>query len=414
MSESSASETAILLPTASVDIFIRDEKTIESARLLSEDWRYARVNVSVQEGDVETAIQSYQSTSSPDLIIIETETTDESFADRLEELSSYCGENTSAIVIGPTNDVDLYRKLVSMGVSDYLVRPVPIETLSEVVAKSLLEQLGTSGSKLITFIGSKGGVGTSSLTQLLAWGLSENCAQKTCLLDAAGGWSTMGVGMGFEPTTTLHEGVRAASNQDQDSLKRMLHKVSERLTVLASGAEQMLEASVHAQQYEELLDMLLASYPIVLADLSAASSSLKRTVINRAHEIIIVATPTLAALRAARSLMKEVKELRGGTEEGIDFVVNMQGLSSNKEISKKDIEAALEHKLSATIPFDPKLFVGSESAGKNIYDEKEGKDLLNLILPIVKNIVSVSSQENKGDTEGQGILGGVLKKISSK
>ena len=92
----------------------------------------------------------------------------------------------------------------------------------------------------------------------------------------------------------------------------------------------------------------------------------------------------------------------------------MQGLASNKEISKKDIEAALENKLSAIVPFDSKLFVGTESMGKKVYDEKEGKDLLNYILPIVSNVVSISQQSEKSEGDEKGILGGVIKKLSSK
>ena len=136
----------------------------------------------VVEGDVETAIQSYTEADSPNLVIIETDTTDESFTERLGELSAHCNEGTNAFIIGPTNDVNLYRSLTSMGVSDYLVRPVPLETLSEVVAKALIDKLGTSGSRLIGVIGAKGGVGTSSLTQGLAWGISEKLKKNIRLL----------------------------------------------------------------------------------------------------------------------------------------------------------------------------------------------------------------------------------------
>jgi len=191
-------------------------------------------------------------------------------------------------------------------------RPVPLKTLSEIVAGNLIEKLGTKGSRLIAVIGAKGGVGTSSLTQGLSWGISENLKQKTFLMDAAGGWSSLSVGMGFEPSTTLYEAVRAASNKDEDTLERMFYKANEYLTVLSAGADPMLEASVHAQQYEDLIDLMMVKYPVVMVDLSGAIPSLKRTVINRAHELVIVTTPTLPALRSARSLMQEVKLLKNG------------------------------------------------------------------------------------------------------
>tara|TARA_B100000508_G_scaffold104457_1_gene82764 strand:- start:805 stop:2046 length:1242 start_codon:yes stop_codon:yes gene_type:complete len=411
-----STETSILLPESGVDLFIKDKETMEAARALSDDWRFARVSVSVEEGNVETAIQSYQETKSPSLVIIETDVTDESFVAKLETLASQCAEGTHAIVIGPVNDINLYRHLTSIGISDYLVKPVPKETLSEVIANSLIENLGASGSRLIVTIGAKGGVGTSSLTQALAYGLSENADKKTFLMDAAGGWSSLSVNMGFDPVTTLQEAVSAASTQDWDVLGRMIHKTNDKLSVLASGAESMLEPSVHAQQYEELLDMVMGSYPVVIADLSNSIPSLKKIVLERAHQVFIVTTPSLSSLRAARTLIQEVKTLHGGDAAKIELVVNMEGALSSKEISKKDIEASLEFKPSAIVSFDPKLFFTSENEGKKISSDKEGKDVINTLLSLTKSVVSGASvSSNQGTDEGvMGSINNFLNKITAK
>lgn len=397
-----STETNTLLPAARVDIFIKDKQTLEAARAISDDWRFARVNVNVEEGDVETAILSYQEASSPTLVIIESETTGDNFVSRLGELSSHCSEETNAIVIGPVNDVTLYRNLTSMGVRDYLVKPVPLETLTEVIANSLIEKLGTSGSRLIGVVGAKGGVGTSSLTQALAYGLSENLDQKTFLMDAAGGWSTLSVGMGFELSTTLDEAVRAAENQDEDTLNRMFYKANDRLTVLASGSDSMLEKSVTADQYEHLIDLLMQSYPVVLIDLSAAIPSLKRAVLNKAHKVIVVSTATLPSLRAARTLMQELKLIHGGDISHIDLVTNMVGIMPSKEVPKKDIAAALGHEPSVIIPYDPPLFIGSENEGKRINASKSGKEVTHKLLPIVRKMLNLpeeiqGSQKNSND-----------------
>lgn len=395
------SETKILLPTASVDLFLKDKETLVAARALSDDWRFARVDVSVEEGDVETAILSYQEAKSPNLIIIETDSTDESFIDRLEELAAYCEEDTNAIVIGPVNDVNLYRSLTSMGVSDYLVRPVPLETLSEIIASGLIEKLGTSGSRLITVLGAKGGVGGSSITQGIACGLSEKLNHKTFLMDAAGGWSSLGVGMSFEPTATMHEAVKAAANKDVDSFNRMLHKANDKLTVLATGADPMLEVSVHAQQYEDLIDFVMQTYPVVLVDLSDAIPSLKRTVLNKAHEIILVTTPTLPSLRSARTLMNEIKNLHGGEDDHIDLCVNMSGMTPGKEVPVKDIELAMDKKPDVIIPFDAKLFVGSENEGRRLTQDKTGVSVVDNLLPITQRVLGntpiVSDKEDGAD-----------------
>lgn len=381
-------ETNILLPSATIDIFVKDEETLNAARALQNDWRFARVKINAQEGDVETAIHTYSEGKSPTLVMVETAVTDESFTEKLGVLSGNCSEGTNAVVIGPVNDVNLYRSLTSMGVSDYLVKPVPVQTLSDIIAKTLIQNLGTAGSRLISVIGAKGGVGTSAITQAIAWGLAETLNQKTFLMDAASGWSSLSVGMGFEPLTTLHEAVKANESGDSDSLHRMVHKAHDKLSVLASGSDTMLETSIQAVEYEELINEMMKSHPVVLVDLSGAIPSLKRTVLNKSHEVIMVTTPTLGALRMARTLLQEIKLLHDGDLSSVDMIVNMIGVASGKEVPAKDIETALDHKPSLTLPFDSKLFVGSENEGKKLSSMTAGAEIVTKLLPIANKVLA--------------------------
>jgi len=171
MSETEQDVTDILLPGAKIDVFTDDPETLETAQTMKNDWRFARVDVQAHKGDVSQAIETYKQKPSPDLMILQTEDIDESFTKKLAELSGYCDEGTAAVIIGPVNDVNLYRDLIDMGISDYLVRPVETERLAEVVARTLVDRLGVSSSRLIAFLGAKGGVGTSTLAQLSAWGV---------------------------------------------------------------------------------------------------------------------------------------------------------------------------------------------------------------------------------------------------
>src|SRR5689334_17886303 len=123
MSEATSQGTSILLPAAGVAVYSKDQETLAAARNLAHDWRFARINLVVEEGDVHAATAAYKELQSPDLIIIQTDHIDDAFAGQLEALAASCDEGTAAIVIGPVNDVYLYRKLIEMGVSDYLVRP---------------------------------------------------------------------------------------------------------------------------------------------------------------------------------------------------------------------------------------------------------------------------------------------------
>jgi pilus assembly protein CpaE len=416
MSEGVSQATSILLPASSIAVYSKDSATLEAARNLENDWRFARVEIYTEEGHVQTAIENYQEAHSPDLILIQTDTIDSGFTDKLGELASFCEEGTSAIVIGPDNDVNLYRRLIDMGVSDYLVRPINSAMLGEVVAKSLIEKVGATGSRLIAFLGAKGGVGASILAEATACGAADILGQKTLLLDTAGGWSTFSVGMGFEPATTMAQAVRAAQAGDQDGLKRMLHKVSDKLSVLATGSESMLDKPVDPEQLEHLIDVLMVEYPVVIADLSQSAEQLQRAMVARANQIMLVSAPTLPSLRLARTLMHEVKSVRGGQNEGIELIINMQGMSAGSEVSNTDIEAAMECKPSAFLPFDPKMFLANENESRKLTDDKNARALIEkTLMPIISKVLDLDTKVDKGAEKAKGgILDGFLGKLKAK
>ena len=406
-------ETSILLPAATVDFFLKDKETIAAAQSLQNDWRFARVKIRVQEGTVETAAKLYAGTPSPEIVLVETDTTEDSFIARLGELSGHCEEHTSAVVIGPENDVNLYRRLTSMGVSDYLVVPVPEETLGDVIAQTLIEKLGAAGSRLIAVVGAKGGVGCSALAQALAYGSSESLEQKTLLLDAAGAWSSLGVGMGFEPVASTAEAIKAVTTRDQDSQRRMLYTVNDKLSVLATGTEPMLDVAASIGQFEEILNVTMNNYPVLIADLSGAGPNLKKTLLTRAHEIIVVSTPTLSSLRASRALIQEIKKLHGGQAQNIDLVINMAGMAPGKEVPKADIKAALDVEPEVVVPYDSKLFVGAENEGRKISSEKAGQDIIAKLLPLIQKVVSGTSVA-ANDSGDAGLIGGLLGRLKKK
>jgi len=415
MSEAEYQATDILLPDARVFIFSNDKETLGAGGDMVNDWRFARVDVETREGDVSTAIETFKEQSSPDLLIIQTDDIDDAFIAGLGELSSYCEEGTSAIVIGPVNDVYLYRRLIEMGVSDYLVRPIKSEVLREVIAKALIDNLGVSDSRLISFIGAKGGIGTSTLTHIAAWNAAKTLGQKTLLMDASGGWSSLSVGGGFDPAATLHEVSAAVESGNDDALARMFHESSDKLKVLSSGADAMLDAGVSAAQYEAILDNLMVKSPLVFVDLSAAKSSLKKAVIARSHHSVVVTSPSVTSLRFCRSLIKELKDVRGGQSDDISIVINMQGMSKAYEVDRAAIAEALEVQPSLVLDYIPTLFMKYESDVEKIFSDKDGENLSKVFLPILKKVIAVdAAQEEETKEGGSGFFGGFLSKMGSK
>ncbi|HRK98082.1 MAG TPA: type II secretion protein ATPase [Alphaproteobacteria bacterium] len=408
--------THVLLPVARVSLFVRDQDIRDLAESLKSDWRFARVTFDIRDGDVDTAIDTYRQAVSPNLVIVETEEIGDSFTGRLEVLANSCAENTAAVVVGPVNDVYLYRRLIDMGVSDYLVRPVDRDVLIELIAKILIEKLGAPGSRMVAFVGAKGGVGTSMVAQTSALVSSHDLEQKTVIMDAAGGGSYLSVAMGTEAVTTLHEASRVSGSSDQDSFRRMIVKVGDNLSILATGAESVLDVPVSADQFELILNKLMVTFPLVVVDLSQAPKSLVAVTMERAHDVVVVSTPTLPSLRSARSLFQEIKALRGGDEKGLHLVLNQKGQSQGFEVSDQDIETALKIHPDMVINFQPKIFSAAESSGKTLFEVAGSKEVAAQFKSFLIKNMRFSSEEisEKPSDGGSKMLSGFLGKFKSK
>lgn len=412
--ETRGANSSVLLPAARVGLYVLDAELREAARSLADDWRFARVTFDIHDGDVEDAITAYTGVESPELLLVETKTIEEGFTERLEVLANHCSDHTSAVVVGPVNDVYLYRKLINMGVSDYLTRPIRKEVLAEVIAKGLIEKLGTSDSRLIAFVGSKGGTGTSTLAQATAWAVTTRLDQKAIILDAAGGQSYLSVAMGTEPVTTLAEAARAAGSTDQDSFKRMIITLSDKLSVLASGADSLLDDAVSPDAFEHIITKLMVTYPIVIVDLSGATALVKRMVMHKAHEVVIVSTPTLPSLRSARSLMHEIKDVRGGSDKEIELVVNMKDMAPNLEVAISDITTALGRKPVLTVPFLPKLFATAETHNRKLGEIAGAEDIVTALVTLARKVIHAEDTPPVSGSADKSLLGGLLGKLKAK
>ncbi|MBI1216357.1 MAG: AAA family ATPase [Alphaproteobacteria bacterium] len=402
--------TAALLPTSRVDFYVLDDGTEATARKLSDDWRFARVDVQITRAGIDHAINTYGQYASPELIIIETDDISDAFIEKLGGLAGVCAQGTDAVIIGPMNDVHLYRSLVGMGVRDYLVRPVGEKDLLHIIARVLVDKRGTAGARLVAVVGSKGGVGTTSVAQALASIMAEQLKQKTLLMDAAGSSGSLGIAFGAEPATNFAEAVRIGSEGTEDDMKRIIQPATEQLSLLVCGGEAMLSDRPDPDGVEALVTRIMQKYPVVVMDLSGSSVPIQKRILALAGHVVVVSTAQLPALRNCRTLLNELRHMRNGTE-GTELVINMQGVAGSDEVPLRELKNALDREHSAVIAHLPKIFAGSEAAGKGALSIKGGDDVFKQLADIASRACGATAKEEGGDDGKSGGPFAFLKNI---
>src|SRR5918998_6967883 len=137
------------------------------------DRRMARAHVKVHTGGIGAASEFYRTAPTPNLILVESRLPVDDLIAALDSLAEVCDAGTKVMAIGHSNDVRLYRELLKRGVSEYLVAPVEvmsiITSISSIYRESGTEKLG----QVYSFIGAKGGAGSSTIAHNVAWTMAR-------------------------------------------------------------------------------------------------------------------------------------------------------------------------------------------------------------------------------------------------
>ncbi|MDR0252854.1 MAG: CtpF protein, partial [Brucellaceae bacterium] len=117
------------LPRLNIDAFCETEAGLSVLQACAQDRRLTRTRWQILSGGIQTALEAYQSTSTPHLIILESAAGPDQLLQDIMQLADVCDSGTRVLIIGRSNEVRLYRELIRNGVSDYLVAPA---SLSEI------------------------------------------------------------------------------------------------------------------------------------------------------------------------------------------------------------------------------------------------------------------------------------------
>lgn len=365
-----------------------DDVTRETARTVATQlgWR----NPEVIEGGVEALSPLITDPNSPMFLLADISDSADPIA-ALDELAAQCGRETRLVAIGLKNDVPLYRKLIGMGVSDYLVKPVPAPVLAEAIIAAThhapVEPARQKTARLVAMIGSRGGVGVTSLAVSTAWLMSQQ--KKIVLLDLDLHFGSVALNLDLEPGWGLQDILANPDRIDSLLIGGAMTHASERLKIL--GAENSLDDPIEpgVQGLAALLGDLANSSDCILVDTPRSLNELARHVLGAADVIAIVTDLSLPAMRDTRRLMALAKGQREDVR--VMVIANRVGGVAG-EISRADFERGMGGKIDVVVPFDAKAAVAAAERGKALVEVSRNPALQAAIKAITAAIMGQVSQ----------------------
>jgi pilus assembly protein CpaE len=358
-------------PRVSVQAFCETVETAAAIQGASEDRRMAKAHMRIQMGGLTAAIEAYQSSPTPNVIILESDERGEEILDGLDQLANYCDAGTRVVVVGRMNDVILYRELVRRGVSDYLISPIDTLQVVRAVCGLFSAPDAKPVGRIVAVVGAKGGVGASTVAHNIAFSLARDQKLDAVVTDLDLAFGTAGLDFNQDPPQGIAEAVFSPDRIDTAFVDRLLAKCTDHLSLLAAPATLDRVYDFGADAFDSIFDSLRATVPCVVLDVPHQWTGWSKQTLIGADEILIVAAPDLANLRNAKNIYDLLKAARPN-DHLPRYCLNQVGVPKRPEIKAADFAKALEDDPVATIPFEPQLFGAAANNGQMIAEISAG------------------------------------------
>jgi pilus assembly protein CpaE len=352
-------------PRVSVQAFCETVDTAAAIQAAGEDRRLAKVHLRIQMGGMAAAVEAYQNSPTPNVIILEAEHRSGEILAALDQLANYCDAGTRVIVIGNMNDVALYRELVRRGVSDYLIAPVGVLQVVRAVCGLYSAPDAKPVGRIVAVVGAKGGVGASTVAHNIAFSIARDLSLDAVVTDLDLAFGTAGLDFNQDPPQGIAEAVFSPDRVDTAFVDRLLAKCTDHLNLLAAPATLDRVYDFGAEAFDSIFDSLRATVPCVVLDVPHQWSGWTKQTLVGADDVLIVAAPDLANLRNTKNLYDFLKAARPNDRHP-RYCLNQVGVPKRPEIKAGDFAKALEAEAMAIIPFEPQLFGAAANNGQMI------------------------------------------------
>jgi pilus assembly protein CpaE len=379
-------------PRVSVQAFCETVETAAAVRSAGEDRRLAKAHVTVKMGGVATAIETYSSVPTPNVIILETEGSND-ILEGLDELATVCDPGTRVVVIGTAHDTAPYRELVRRGVSDYVIGPVkPLDAVRSICSLFSASEAVALG-RIIAIVGAKGGVGASTVAHNVAWAISRDLALDSVVIDLDLAFGTASLDYNQDPVQGIANAVFSAERLDTTVMERLLAKCTDHLSLLAAPATLDRVYDFGAEAFDAIFDTLRLTTPCIVLDVPHQWSAWTRRILVGADDILIVAEPDLANLRNTKNMLNILKSARPNDRPPL-YCLNQVRMPKRPEIDARGFTKTIEIPPIASIPFDSRMFGTAANNGQMIAEIASSHRTTKTFLQIAQRLTGRGEAKN--------------------
>ncbi|MET0179089.1 MAG: pilus assembly protein CpaE [Novosphingobium sp.] len=350
--------------------FVCDEAALDVLRAVVVElgWRSEKC----QKGGLRSAVQSLSITASPNILLVDLSESGDPLSE-INQLAEVCEPGTVVIAIGQINDVRLYRDLLASGLHDYLLKPLAPATLRDALvaaqaiflAPKATDAEATRRHVSTAVVGTRGGVGASTIATSLAWLFSCDHKLPTALLDLDVHFGTGALALDLEPGRGLTDAIDNPSRIDGLFIERATVRANENLAILSAEAPISAPLLTDGAAFVQLQEEFRHAFEMSVIDLP------RNMLINFPHlltDVNVVVLATELTLASARDAIRLLSWLKSNAAHARPLVVANKVQPGLTEISPADFEASIERKIDVVVPFDFKAATTAAKLGQTFVE----------------------------------------------
>jgi pilus assembly protein CpaE len=214
---------------------------------------------------------------------------------------------------------------------------------------------------VISVVGSRGGVGCTSVAVNLGAILAQNAAYNVALVDLDLALGDADVALDLIPDYTLADVAMNIDRLDMTFLRRSLCKHPSGLSLLPHPVQMEDIGLIHEDHLGRVINLLRASYSHLVFDLSKRFTTTDLTAMRSSDMILLIAQLELTSLRNVVRMLHTLNQ-EDGMAQKIKVVLNRVG-SDDNDITLAKAEETVGQPIYWQLPNDYKAMTGARNAG---------------------------------------------------
>ena len=395
--------------------YICDDAALDVLRpvVIEMGWQPEKCN----KGGLRNAIQSLSISASPAILLVDLSESGDPLND-INALAEVCEPGTVVIAVGQVNDVRLYRDLLASGIHDYLLKPLSASQVRDALTQAqsvFANPRGGDGDLehehiATAVVGTRGGVGASTLATSLAWLFSTEHDRSTALLDLDVHFGTGALALDLEPGRGLTDAIENPSRIDGLFIERAMIRANDGLAIMSAEAPINSPLMTDGTAFVQLEEEFRQAFDMTVIDLP------RNMLINFPHlltEVNVVTLVTELTLASARDTIRILSWLKANAPGSHPMIVCNRMQNGAAEISKADFEASIERKINYAINLDYKAAANAAKLGQTFVEANKGSKTVAPIREIASTIVGVA-EDDGASLDDSGKSGSLMGKFDLK